>query len=303
MPWDLIKLNDGTSIPSIAFGTWTLGGGAQATDYVDQAISVGFSHIDTAQAYRNEEEAGKAIRESGLAREDIYITTKFSGRDGLDIETSIQNSLKFLGVDYVDLYLIHHPRLATPDIPTAWAKMEKLKKDGLVKSIGVSNFGVPELQILLDSAKIKPAANQILLHPYVHARQLPIIEFGKAHGIVSEAYSVLIPLTHQPGGPVDKPVNAIADRLKAKPEQVLLAWAKSKGVVVVTSSTKKERLEGYLAAGDLELTTADVAAIDAAGAIGARRQAVRTFVNRVAVVALGAAVAFGMCGYMGIDLI
>ncbi|KAI0371883.1 Aldo/keto reductase [Pilatotrama ljubarskyi] len=303
MTWDLIKLNDGTSIPSIAFGTWTLGGGAQATDYVDQAISVGFSHIDTAQSYRNEEEAGKAIHDSGLAREDIYITTKFSARDGLDIETSIQNSLKFLGVDYVDLYLIHHPSLAKPDIPTAWAKMEKLKKDGLVKSIGVSNFGVTELQTLLASANIKPAANQILLHPYVHARQLPIIEFGKAHGIVSEAYSVLIPITHQPGGPVDKPVNAIADRLKAKPEQVLLAWAKSKGVVVVTSSTKKERLEGYLAAGNLELTAADVAAIDAAGAMGARRQAVRTFVNRVAVATLAAGVVFGMCGYMGIDLI
>lgn len=132
MPWDLIKLNDGTcilyepreccsqllctgtSIPSVAFGTWTLGGGTQATDFVDQAISVGFSHIgqwqassevplkahvalpDTAQAYRNEEEAGKAIRESGLPRKDLYITTKFSGRDGLDIETSIQNSLKFV---------------------------------------------------------------------------------------------------------------------------------------------------------------------------------------------------------------
>ncbi|KAI0826685.1 Aldo/keto reductase [Trametes gibbosa] len=302
MPWDLIKLNDGTSIPSVAFGTWTLGGGAQATDYVDQAISVGFSHIDTAQAYRNEEEAGKAIRDSGLPRKDLYITTKFSGRDGLDIETSIQNSLKFLGVDYVDLYLIHHPGLATPDIPTAWAKMEKLKKDGLVKSIGVSNFGVADLQILLASAKVKPVANQILLHPYVHARQLPIIEFGKVNGIVSEAYSVLIPLTHQPGGPVDKPVGAIATRLGVKPEQVLLAWAKNKGVVVVTSSTKKERLEGYLAAGDIELTVADVAAIDAAGAAGARRQTARTFVGRLAVCALATAAAFGVCAYMGVDL-
>ncbi|KAL1941679.1 hypothetical protein VTO73DRAFT_7118 [Trametes versicolor] len=303
MPWELIKLNDGTSIPSVAFGTWTLGGGTQATDFVDQAISVGFSHIDTAQAYRNEEEAGKAIKESGLPRKDLYITTKFSGRDGLDIETSIQNSLKFLGVDYVDLYLIHHPRLATPDIPTAWAKMEKLKQDGLVKSIGVSNFGVPELQILLDSAKVKPVANQILLHPYVHAQQLPIITFGNAHGIVSEAYSVLIPLTHQPGGPVDKPVGAIATRLSVKPEQVLLAWAKAKGVVVVTSSTKKERLEGYLAAGDIELTPADIVAIDVAGAAGAKQLTVRTFVNRVAAVTLATALAFAVCGYMGVDLI
>ncbi|KAI9064721.1 Aldo/keto reductase [Trametes sanguinea] len=251
MPWDVIKLNDGTSIPSIAFGTWTLGGGAQATDYVEQAISVGFSHVDTAQAYQNEEEAGKAIRESGLAREDIYITTKFSGRDGLDIETSIRNSLKFLGVDYVDLYLIHHPRLAQPDIPTAWAQMEKLKKEGLVKSIGVSNFGVSELQTLLASANIKPAANQILFHPYVHARQLPI---------------TLMPSSF------------------------------------CSSSTKKERLEGYLAAGDLDLTTADVAAIDAAGALGSRRQKVRDFVNGVATGALLCAAVFGVCSYFGIDL-
>ncbi|KAI0371884.1 Aldo/keto reductase [Pilatotrama ljubarskyi] len=234
MPWDSIKLNDGTTIPSIAFGTWTLGGGTQGTDYITQAISVGFAHIDTAQMYGNELEAGRAIRKSGLARQDIYITTKYSGTNGLDIETSIGNSLKYLEVDYVDLYLIHFPHLATPDIPTAWAKMEKLKEDGLAKSIGVSNFGVPELEILLSSAKIKPAANQIELHPYVYAQQLPVIEYGNRHGIVSEAFSILVPLMCHPGGPVDNTVNAIVDCLKVAAEQVLLAWAKSKGVVAVT---------------------------------------------------------------------
>ncbi|KAI1798298.1 Aldo/keto reductase [Ganoderma leucocontextum] len=303
MPWDLIKLNDGTSIPSIAYGTWTLGNGDNAVGWVDQAISVGFNHIDTAQAYRNEEEAGNAIRESGLARQDIYITTKFSGRDGLGIEESIQNSLKNLGVKYVDLYLIHHPRLATPDIPTAWAKMEQLQKAGLAKSIGVSNFGVTDLQILVNSAKIKPVANQILFHPYVVEQQQPIVEFGNAHGITSEGYSTLIPLTHQPGGPVDKPVNAIAERLDAKPEQVLLAWAKAKGVVVVTSSTKKDRLEGYLSAGDFDLTAEDIASIDDAGRKGARRLTARTVVRRAALVALAAAVGFGVAGFLGIDII
>ncbi|OBZ78216.1 NADPH-dependent conjugated polyketone reductase C1 [Grifola frondosa] len=272
MTWDLIKLNDGTSIPSIAFGTWTLGTGQQSIDKVDQALSV-----DTAQSYRNEHEAGVAIHESGLARDDLYITTKFSGTNGLDIETSIHDSLNNLGVKYVDLYLIHSPRLAQPDIPTAWAKMEKLKSDGLAKSIGVSNFGVEELQTLLASAKVKPVANQIFFHPYILAGQAPIVEFGNQNGIVSEAYSVLTPLTHQPGGPVDAPVNAIASRLNVKAEQVLLAWAKAKGVVVVTSSTRKDRLEGYLAAGDLELTEADIAAIDAAGAIGARRLTARSY--------------------------
>ncbi|KXN81908.1 NAD/NADP-dependent indole-3-acetaldehyde reductase [Leucoagaricus sp. SymC.cos] len=257
-------------IPSIAFGTWTLGNGQSPIDQVEQAISVGFSHVDTAQSYRNEEEAGKAIRESGLARGDIFITTKYSGLNGLDIETSIENSLKNLGVSYVDLYLIHHPRLAVPDIPTAWRKFEELKERGLAKSIGVSNFGVPELKTLLASAKIKPAANQILLHPYVYARQAPILSFAASEGIAIEAYSTLIPLTRRTGGPVDVPVCKIAKSRSIAPEQVLLAWVKAKGAIVVTTSSKKDRLERYLDAGDLELTETEVSAIDAAGAAGSQ---------------------------------
>lgn len=299
MPWDVIKLNDGTSIPNIAFGTWTLGNGQQSTDKVDQAISVGFNHIDTAQSYRNEYEAGIAIKESGLDRNDLYITTKYSGLNGLDIETSINNSLNNLGVKYVDLYLIHHPRLAQPDIPTAWKQMEKVKADGLAKSIGVSNFQIADLEILLASAKVKPAANQILLHPYVVGRQTPLIQYAFDNNIAIEAYSVLIPLTHQPGGPVDGPVKDIATRLDVKPEQVLLAWAKAKGVIVVTSSSKKERLEGYLAAGDIDLTPEDVNIIDNAGAIGARRMTARTVIRRAAIAALIVAVIFGICSYMG----
>jgi len=292
MPWDPIQLNDGNVIPSIAFGTWTLGNGQGIIDQVDQAISVGFSHIDTAQAYRNEEEAGKAVRESGLARNEIFITTKYSGLNGLDIESSIQDSLKKLGVEYVDLYLIHHPRLARPDIPTAWAKMEDIKRAGLAKSIGVSNFGIDELEILLASAKIKPAANQILLHPYVYARQAPLLAYASAHGIVSEAYSALNPITRLPGGPVDKPVNEIAQRLGATADQVLLAWVKAKGAVAVTMSSKKFRLEGYLAAADLKITPADIAAIDSAGAKGARQGVFVKCVRTIAELMLFGAVAF-----------
>lgn len=269
MPWGTIQLNDGTSIPSIAYGTWKLGNGQATTDHVNDALSVGFTHIDTAQVYRNESEAGEGLRVSGVSRDKVYITTKYSGR--ADIETSIKNSLEYLGVDYVDLYLIHGPDLAVPDIPTLWKKMEKIQEDGLAKSIGVSNFNVKELQTLLASAKIKPVANQILFHPYVLARQAPIVAFGAQHGIVSEAYSVLIPITRHPGGAVDAPLQTIATRHGAQPEQVLLAWAKAKGVVVVTSSTKTERMQGYLSAGDLNLSDAEVATIDAAGLAGSRR--------------------------------
>jgi len=270
MPWDLVKLNDGNVIPSIGFGTWKIPVGRETTDQVDQAISIGFSHIDTAQAYRNETEAGLAIRESGLGRDDIFITTKYSGLNGLDIERSIHDSLKNLGVKYIDLYLIHHPGLAVPDIPTAWKKMEDLKNAGLVKSIGISNFNAEEVKILLASAKIKPAVNQILFHPYVYARQLPILEIGAAHNIVTEAYSALTPVTSHRGGPVDKPVKKIAERSGATDDQVLLAWAKAKGVVILTTSSKKYRLEGYLAAGDLVLTHDEIESIDLAGSRGAK---------------------------------
>jgi len=270
MPWDTVKLNDGKKVPSIAFGTWKRGNGQESIDLVDLALSTGFDHIDTAQAYKNETEAGIAIRESGLKRDEIFVTTKYSGSDGLDISTSIRNSLKNLGLTYVDLYLIHHPRLGKPDIPTVWKEFEKIKEDGHAKSIGVSNFNVADLTILINSAKVVPAVNQIMVQPYVWAQTAPIVAFGNKHGIYTEAYSPLYSLTSKPGGPVDAPVNLIAARLKVTPEQVLLAWAREKvaGGIVITSTTKKERMEGYLNAGDISLTAVDVKAIDAAGALG-----------------------------------
>ncbi|PAV19557.1 Aldo keto reductase [Pyrrhoderma noxium] len=303
MPWDPIALNDGTTMPSIAYGTWTLGNGQGVVDQVDQALNVGFSHIDTAQIYRNELEAGQAIKESGLSRSDIFVTTKWSGMDGLDIPTSIDNSLKNLGVSYVDLYLVHSPRLAQPDIATVWAQMEKVKADGKAKNIGISNFNVVQTEELLAKAKIKPVVNQILFHPYVYAQQAPIVTAAKAQGIVIEAYSLLIPITRQPGGPLDKPLAKIGARLGATADQVLMAWAHAKGVVVVTTSSKESRLRGYLSAADLPLTKADIAEIDAAGVIGSRRLSARTFLRRAASVAFVGALVLGICSYAGIDVL
>ncbi|KAF8129833.1 Aldo/keto reductase [Boletus edulis] len=271
MPWDSVRMHSGYSIPNIAWGTWKTGNDQVSTDRVKQALDTGFKHIDTAQAYRNETEAGIALRETSLSREDVFITTKYSGTNGLDVDTSIRNSVTNLGVEYVDLYLIHSPRLAVPDIPTAWAKMEKIKEAGLARSIGVSNFDEKDLEVLLASAKIKPDVNQILLHPYVYRRQLPILEYAARHDIVIEAYSALIPITHEPGGPLDAPLNGIASRLGATTDQVLLAWTKAKGAVVITSSNSKARLQGYLTAGDIELTQKDIDAIDAAGAMGEKK--------------------------------
>jgi len=303
MPWDLIKFNDGNAIPSIGFGTGSIQRGDPTVNQVDQAISIGFSHIDTAQSYRNEAEAGKAIRESGLSRDDIFITTKYSGVDRLDIETSFRNSLKNLGVQQVDLYLIHHPRLAVPDIPTVWKELEGLKDAGLAKSIGISNFQIEQVETLLASAKIVPAVNQILLHPYVYKQQAPLLAYLAEKGIVVEAYSPLIPLTRSPGGPVDKPVKAAAKRLGATNDQILLAWAKAKGAVVLTTSSKKERLEGFIRAGDLVLTDEEIKAIDEAGAQGSKLFTARTVVRRAAAALLVGAIGLGVCSYLGINIL
>ncbi|KDR79261.1 hypothetical protein GALMADRAFT_1230669 [Galerina marginata CBS 339.88] len=303
MPWETVKFNDGNAIPGIGFGTGSIPLGDPTVNQVDQAISLGFSHIDTAQSYRNEAEAGKAILQSGLARNEIFITTKFSGVGGLDIETSIKNSLKNLGVSYVDLYLIHHPRLAVPDIPTTWKQMEAVKEAGFAKSIGISNYQVKDLEILLASAKITPVVNQILLHPYVYKQQTPVLEFSAEKGIVIEAYSPLIPLTRAPGGPVDKPVKAAAKRLGVSEDQVLLAWAKAKGAVALTTSSKKERLEGYIHAGDLVLTKEEIKAIDDAGAKGpAKALTVKTVVRRAAGALILGGIGLRVCSYFGLNI-
>ncbi|KAI0338422.1 Aldo/keto reductase [Trametopsis cervina] len=283
--WDQIQLSDGTKIPSIAFGTGSLGNGQQSVDKVGQAFSTGFTHIDTAQV------------------DSLYITTKYSGVNGLPIHESIRNSVKYLGVDSVDLYLIHHPRLAMPDIPTVWRQMEKAKADGLTTSIGVSNFEIEHLEILLRHAKVRPVVNQISLNPYALPRQKSLMEYCARHGITIEAYSPLVPLTREPGGPLDEPLNEISLRLNASPEQVLLAWARAKGTVVVTSSSRKDRLQKYIEAGDLVLTKDDVAAIDNAAATRVKRDDTRQFIYRAVLIMLFAATILSICSWLGIDII
>ncbi|KZV82185.1 Aldo/keto reductase [Exidia glandulosa HHB12029] len=263
MPWENVKLNDGRSIPSVGWGSWKMGKGQQAVDSTIQALDAGFVHIDTAQAYLNQEEVGEALKRANFKRSDVFLTTKFSGRDGLSILDAANDSLRKLSVDYVDLYLVHAPSLVRPDILGGWRQMEALQARGIAKSIGVSNFEIKDLEAL-KGANIVPAVNQILLHPYVWERQKALVQYCQSHGIVVEAYSPLIPVTQQPGGPVDKPLADISKRTNASFDQILLAWARAKGAVVVTNSSKKSRLEGYISAGDLQLSDDDVAAIDAA---------------------------------------
>ncbi|KAI0826779.1 Aldo/keto reductase [Trametes gibbosa] len=266
MPFGKVKLNDGTEMPAIAFGTGSKWKGQDVTDYVIQAVETGFSHLDTAQWYQTEDSVGRAIHDSALDRSALYITTKWSGLTS--IPEAIQNSLKQLGVKQVDLYLVHNPS-AMKDLETGWSEFEKIQEAGYSKSIGVSNFDLPLLQKLVKVAKVTPAVNQILFHPYNYAQNKDLLEFSAKHGIITEAYSSLQPITKYPGGPVDKPVEEAAKRLNATPTQVLLAWVRSKGVVIVTTSSTKAHLQEYLAVADLpDLTEKEIAAIDEAGAKG-----------------------------------
>jgi len=266
MPFGTIVLNDGNKIPAIAFGTGSNLKGHDVCEYVEQALECGFTHIDAAAYYQNEYTVGTAIKESGLARSDLYITTKYSRGD---IQDSLDTSLTNLGLKQVDLYLIHRPAAVEQDFEGGWKAFEKIKEDGLAKSIGVSNFNVEQLQTILKTAKIKPAVNQIEFHPYNYAEQKPLLEFSAKHGIATEAYSSLSPITQMPGGPVDIPIAAAAKRIGATPTQVILSWVRSKGIVVVTTSKTKEHLQEYLAVPDLPpLTEEEILAIEEAGAKG-----------------------------------
>lgn len=230
-------------------GTWKIPQPDTAGN-VNDAFEAGFNHIDTAQAYRNEEQVGQALKECGCSRDEFWVTTKWSGapwgEPTISVEESMANSLHNLGLDYVDLYLIHTPRLVQGNIQEGWKSMERLQKKGYAKNIGISNFKLDDLKELFgehanasyaektSGPKILPAINQIELHPYVWKQQKEVVEYCQKKGIVIEAYSPLRPLTGYPGGPMDKPVNDIAKRLNIKPEQVLLAWAHRRGAVPLT---------------------------------------------------------------------
>lgn len=268
MSYGELTLNDGNKIPRIAYGAGSVWKHEDVTDNVRRALDAGFYHLDNAQYYSNEEFVGNALAKSGVARGDVYITSKFSFGD---VETALEASLTKLRVEYLDLYLIHNPASIPPgQIPQFWAKLEDIRARGQAKSIGVSNFGVAELKTLLGSATVVPAVNQIRLHPYNYHDQLPTLQLSAKHGIATEAYSSLTPITSAPGGPLDPVLAKIALRIGGTPAQVIFAWLRQKGIVIVTTSGKSERLREYLAVPSLPtLTDDEIVEIETAGKKGA----------------------------------
>ena len=246
-------LSNGAEIPVMGLGVWQVDDGPECERAVAWALEEGYRLIDTAQAYGNESSVGRAIRSSGILREEIFLTTKFNpGRRDPRVEA--EKSLGRLGTDYLDLYLIHFPQGG----PTwAWPGMEAASEAGLTKGIGISNFGASEIQELLKVSQIRPAVNQIQFSPFEYRRSL--VEACEDAGVVAQAYSPLGTGRHL-GDPV---VERIASATGRTPAQVLIRWAIQKGLSVIPKSTHRERIEENFAVFDFDLDEESVSGLDA----------------------------------------
>lgn len=231
-----IPLNNGIAMPLLGLGTWRAAEGGEVERSILAALELGYRHIDTAAVYGNETGVGKAIRESGLPRAELFVTTKLWNDDqGYDSAlTACRASLERLGLDYVDLYLVHWP--VRGKLQETWAAMEQILGEGLVRAIGVSNFHVHHLQLLLEYAKTVPAVNQVEFHPWLQQRELRA--FCREQGIVVEAWSPLAK-----GRIFDQPLlQEIAAAHGKHPAQILIRWDLQLGVVTIPKSVHRERL-------------------------------------------------------------
>ncbi len=258
------RLPDGNELPLLGLGVWQVPNGPDCVNAVRWALELGYRHIDTAQAYGNEGSVGQALRESEVSREDVFITTKFYPRRRSDPAAEIERSLRRLGTDQVDLYIIHWPEGGAT---WAWPGMEKARELGHTRSIGVSNFDVDELQQVISAGSVSPAANQVQFSPFEYRRGL--LEECERSGVVLEAYSPLGTGRHLN----DPTVTRIAERLERKPAQVLLRWCVQRDIPVIPKSTHRERIEENAQVFDFTLTDEDMAALDALDRTNGTRRA------------------------------
>ncbi len=263
---DARMLADGNQVPWLGLGVWQVPNGPECVNAVRWALDAGYRHIDTAQAYGNEESVGRAIRESGIPREQIFITTKFRPR-GDDPAGQAQQSLRRLGVDQIDLYLVHWP---AGGATRAWGGMERAHELGLARSIGVSNFSAAELKTVMASATIAPTVNQIQFNPWHHRRAL--VEACDGYGIAAQAYSPL-----GTGRYVGSDTAAqVGRRVGKTPAQVLLRWCLQHGLIVIPKSVNRARIEENAQIFDFTLTEDDMATLDALDLTGGTEQALES---------------------------
>jgi len=253
-----IQLNNGVEIPQLGFGVFKVPP-EQTEGVTGTALEVGYRHVDTAQMYGNEAGVGRAVRAAGLARDEVFVTSKLDNpnhaRD--DALRSFDGTLAELGFDHVDLFLIHWPLPEVGDYVETWHAMEEIYRSGRARAIGVSNFQPNHLRRLLAAAEVVPAVNQVEVHPYL--AQDEVRAFNAEHGILTEAWA---PIAR--GRVLDDPViTTIAKGLERTPAQVALRWAVQRGDVVFPKSVTRSRVEENFRLFDFELTDDDMAEITA----------------------------------------
>ncbi|KAG0648018.1 NADPH-dependent conjugated polyketone reductase C1 [Hyphodiscus hymeniophilus] len=268
-----LKLNDETQIPMMGYGLGTARYKGDPNAPLDKdlisivvmAIKAGYHHIDGAEVYGNETEMGIAIKESGVPREKLYITTKISGTKVQDTVEAFNLSLKKLQLDYVDQYLIHAPYFAESpeDLQKKWADMESIKASGKAKTIGISNFLQKDIEVILKTAKVVPAINQIEYHPYLQHGGL--VDFHKKHGIATSAYAPLTAVLRAAPGPLDETYATLAKKYGVTPGEIALRWVIDQGIVVLTTSAKEQRLKDYQKVLNFKLTPEEVEEIKTVG--------------------------------------
>ncbi|WP_456275140.1 aldo/keto reductase [Bacillus sp. AK128] len=255
---NIVTLNNGLKMPQLGFGVWQVTD-EEATTAVAKAIDTGYRSIDTAMIYKNERGVGEAIKNSSVPREELFITTKVWNSDqGYDNTLrAFDESLERLGLDYVDLYLVHWPTPEFDQYVDTYKALEKLYQDGKVKAIGVCNFEIEHLERLLNECEVVPVLNQIECHPYLAQNELK--EFCTKHNIFVEAWSPL-----EQGGDVlkDEVITKIAESHQKSPAQVVLRWHVQNNTIVIPKSVTPSRIEENFNVFDFELTADEMTQID-----------------------------------------
>lgn len=252
-------LHNGVEMPWLGLGVFLVKDGEEVVNSVKAALEVGYRSIDTAAAYKNEEGVGKAIAESNVPREELFITTKVWNADqGYEATlAAFDVSMKKLGLEYLDLYLIHWPLPSQGKFIDTWKALEKLYKDGRVRAIGVSNFKVHHLEEIIANSEIVPMVNQVEYHPRFNQRELH--DFCKKHGIQLEAWSPLMQ-----GGLLEEPILVeLAKKYNKSPAQIIIRWDIQTGVVTIPKSVKPHRIAENKDVFDFELSEEDMDKISA----------------------------------------
>lgn len=257
IPGEAVALAGGAAMPLLGFGTWQITGD-DAVAATAAALDAGYRHLDTATVYGNEAQVGRALSESGVARDDVFVTTKCPANRGGEERKVVEESLAALGTDHVDLWLIHWDVEDPAARLDMWRALVDARDEGLVRDIGVSNYSVEMIDALVSETGVTPSVNQIEWSPFLF--DAAVLEEHRARGVVLEGYSAL-----RNGTLTDATITGIADRLGRTPAQVIVRWHVQHQTVVIPKSVKPERIRSNADVAGFELSDDDMRAIDALG--------------------------------------